>query len=245
MAQKINILLVEDEFITRDNLRECLVDLGYVISGTAMRAEKAIKILEEEKTDLAILDIHLKGDKTGIWIGEQIQKKYHIPFIYLTAFTDAATVKAAATTQPSSYLVKPFTQPSIFAAIEVAINTFQPLLEYGEQLDPRQHIFIKEDKVFKKILLAEIRFIEAFKNYLEINLKDSRHIIRSTMKDFMAQLPTQHFLQTHRSYVVNKHHVKAIAGERLFLSSREVPLTKSYRQGVLQELDVTGLNTDT
>ena len=106
--KQVRILLVEDEFITRDSLREALEDMGYHISGEAMRAEQAIKILEEGKTDLAILDIHLKGELTGIWIGKQIQRDYHIPFIYLTAFGDKNTISEATQTAPAANLSKPF-----------------------------------------------------------------------------------------------------------------------------------------
>lgn len=234
--KKINILIVEDEFITLDNLKETIEDLGYVVVGTAMKAEKAIQILELGKTDFVILDINLKGDKDGIWIANQIRQDYQIPFIFLTAFTDAATIKRAVETKPLGYLVKPFTQPSVFAAIEVALNAHK-IPQNSVSLD-NQFLFVKEDKVYKKIFLNDIRYIEAFKNYLEINLTSGRHIIRSTMKEFFSQLPEAHFLQTHRSFVVNKHLVESVSSESIILKSREIPLTKSFREEVLEQLKV-------
>ncbi|MEM9846484.1 MAG: response regulator [Bacteroidota bacterium] len=238
MTGKINILLVEDEFITLDNLKDTITDLGYAVSGTAMRADKAISILEKGKTDFAILDINIKGEDDGIWIGEQIQKKYQIPFIYLTAYTDSATIKKAATTQPAGYLVKPFTEPSVFAAIEMALSAYQPpKISTGKADDPA-YIFIRENKVYKKLVLSKIRYIEAFKNYLEINLKDGRHIIRSTLRDFMKELPTEQFIQTHRSFVVNKNYVKQVSSENVILSSREIPITKTYREQLLEVLGI-------
>lgn len=239
MSDKVKVLLVEDEFITLDNLIDTVEDLGYEVSGTAMRAEEAIKVLEEGNTDLAVLDINLKGDKNGIWVAEQIQKKFPIPFIYLTAFADKDTVKKAAATQPSSYLVKPFTQPAVYAAIEVALSTYSsPFASEENALAADRYIFIKEDKAYKKLFLAEVRYVEAFKNYLEINLGESRHIIRSTLKDFAEQLPTEHFIQTHRSFIVNKNFVRSVAGEKLILTGRDIPITKTYRETLLERLEI-------
>jgi len=111
MNKNVRILIVEDEFVTLDLLRDYLEESGYEVSGDAMSADEAIKILEKGETDFAMLDINIKGDKNGIWVAEQIQKKYKIPFIFLTAFSDSATVKTAAGTHPYGYLVKPFTKP--------------------------------------------------------------------------------------------------------------------------------------
>ena len=76
MDKNVRILIVEDEFVTLDLLRDYLEESGYEVSGDAMSADEAIKILEKGETDFAMLDINIKGDKNGIWVAEQIQKKY-------------------------------------------------------------------------------------------------------------------------------------------------------------------------
>ena len=59
--KKIRVLIVEDEFITLDTLRDELEEIGYEIAGGAMKAQEALEILEQGDTDIAILDIHLKS----------------------------------------------------------------------------------------------------------------------------------------------------------------------------------------
>jgi CheY-like chemotaxis protein len=86
MEKNIRVLIVEDEFFTLDMLRDYLEESGYEVSGDAMSAEEAITILEEGQTDLALLDISIKGNQDGIWLAEQINKKYRIPFVFLTAY---------------------------------------------------------------------------------------------------------------------------------------------------------------
>src|SRR5687767_9217328 len=124
MKEGINILIVEDEFITQKTIKEALNELGYSISGDAMDAEEALNILDKKTTDLAILDIQIQGDKDGIWIAKEIKEKYKIPFIFLTANADKNTVKRASETEPNGYLIKPFDKQDIFAAIETALRNF-------------------------------------------------------------------------------------------------------------------------
>ncbi len=246
MNEKVRVLIVEDEFITLDSLRDSLEEIGYDISGDAMKAEEALAILERKDTDIAILDIQLKGEKSGIWLAEQIRERYKIPFIFLSAFSDPATIREAAQTEPYGYLVKPFTPSDIFAAIEVALKNFSKTNE-ALQL-PKSHtkvtdevlvndaIFVKDDLVFRKITISDIRYIQAFKNYLELHFIDNRHVIRSTLKDFFEILPSTHFMQTHRSYVVNIDKVEKVGSNFVMVGDASVPVSNNYREALLQRL---------
>lgn len=246
MKKNVRVLIVEDEFITRDTLRDYLEDSGYEVSGDAMRAETALKILEEGTTDIAILDIHIKGDKDGIWLAEQIRERYKIPFIFLSAFSDPVTVEAASRTRPFGYLVKPFTQADIFTSIEVALKNYSEQIE--ELKLPESHssihtevlindaIFVKDNLVFQKILLNEIMYIQAFKNYLELHLAGTRHVIRSTLSDFMKVLPSTHFIQTHRSFVVNVAYIEKIGGDFVMAGSVNVPVSRGFKDELLKRM---------
>lgn len=246
MKKKIRVLIVEDEFITLDALREELEEMGYEISGDAMRAKDALLILERGDTDIAILDIHLKGSESGIWLAGQIKEKYKIPFIFLSAFTDRKTIAEAAETEPSSYLVKPFTQADLFTSIELALLTHA---KHREELQlPNSHakvtgellikdcIYVKDDLTYKKIAIGDILYIEAFKNYLELSLLEGNHVIRSTLRDFLNILPTEHFMQTHRSFVVNVEKIDEIGGNFLQIGKTKVPVSRNQKEEVLGRL---------
>ena len=245
--KKIRVMIVEDEFITLDTLRDELEDIGYEISGDAMKADEALTILERGDTDIAILDIHLKGSKSGIWLAQQIQEHYHIPFIFLSAFSDQKTIAEAAETEPSSYLVKPFTQADLYTAIELALlkhSQHQEKLQLPEthtrvkkELLINDSIFVKDDLTYRKIPLREICYVEAFKNYLELQLGSGRHVMRSTMKDFLDVLPQDHFIQTHRSFVINLEKVTEIGGNFLVVNDTKIPVSRSQKDEVLARLN--------
>lgn len=246
MEKNVRILIVEDEFVTLDLLRDYLEESGYEVSGDAMSADEAIAILEKGETDFAMLDINIKGDKDGIWIAEQIQKKYKIPFVFLTAFSDSPTVKAAARTHPYGYLVKPFTKADIFTTIEVALNNYNEqktglhLPETHAKVDSEVHIndtiFVKDNLVFKKVFIKDIMYVQAYKNYLELHFANNRQIIRSTLSDFQKILPQEHFIQTHRSYVVNISFIEKIGGDFAQLAGINIPISRGFKEDLLKRL---------
>ncbi len=240
----IRILLVEDEYITLETLTAVLTEMNYTISGDAMNAEEAIAILDKKETDLAILDINIKGDKDGVWLAQQIQDKYHIPFIFLTAFGDESTVQRAIKTEPYGYLVKPFNKVDIFTAVEVALKNFTkqqtigqlekqtPVKEESESapLITKDTIFIRDDYMFVKLKVSEILFLKSDKNYLEIHLPEKRHLVRGKLKDFSENLPAEKFLQVHRSYVINIDAIDSFGAGFLNINNVEIPLAQAYKE---------------
>lgn len=246
MKKNVRILVVEDEFITLDLLRSYVEDIGYEVSGDAMRADEAIKILEQRDTDIALLDINIKGKENGIWIAQQIQQKYHIPFIFTTAYNDQHTIKNAISTKPSGYLIKPFNKDDIFAAISVALRNYAHQIppsvtapknaEEDTELLINQAIFVKEGLIFKKIVIANILYIEAYKNYLELHLASQKVVVRSTLQKFYELLPPNDFVQIHRSFIVNVNYVEAIKVDSILISLTELPLSKNYRDIFLHKL---------
>ncbi|SFC13753.1 DNA-binding response regulator, LytR/AlgR family [Flexibacter flexilis DSM 6793] len=238
MRKNIRILIVEDEFVTLDLLRDYLEESGYEISGDAMSAAEALEVLEQGQTDFAMLDINIKGDKDGIWLAEQIQEKYHIPFVFLTAFSDAPTVKAASRTHPYGYLVKPFTKADIFTTLEIALSNYNNQKQDKTlNNDAPDTIFVKENQTYTKVCIKEIRYVQAYKNYLELRLADNRQVIRSTLSDFQKALPMSHFIQTHRSYLVNTNFIDKVGSDFLTIGSDEIPLSRGFREEVLKRLN--------
>jgi DNA-binding LytR/AlgR family response regulator len=246
MKKNIRILIVEDEFITLDLLRSYIEEIGYEVSGDAMRAEEAIEILEQRDTDIALLDINIKGNQNGIWIAEQICKKYHIPFIFTTAYNDPHTIQNAIKTHPSGYLIKPFNKDDIFAAIEVALQNYahtSPPSVPASKIDTdatdlliNQSIFIKEGLTFKKINIVDIHYIESCKNYLELHLANQKIVVRATLQKFYDFLPKNDFIQIHRSFIVNIRFVDKIRIDTISIGANEIPLGKNYKDDFYMKL---------
>ena len=118
----VRLILVEDEFIVATDIQSQLRGTGYDIVGIAATGEDAIAQAGELRPDVVLMDIVLKGEVDGIDAAQQIAERFDIPVIFLTAHTDAATVKRATATASYGFLVKPFDKLELRAAIEMAIH---------------------------------------------------------------------------------------------------------------------------
>lgn len=119
-----SVLIVEDEGIIAIEIEMILRDLGYRISGKAKDGVRALDILASTSPDIVILDINLRGSMSGIDIAKVIQKKYQLPFIFLTALADRDTLDQVKGTMPYGYIVKPFNENDLRTAIELALHRF-------------------------------------------------------------------------------------------------------------------------
>ncbi len=130
------ILIVEDEGIVARETEFRLKDLGYNVCGLAASGAEAIKKAEKTRPDVVLMDIMLKGEMDGIDAALQIRSKLNVPVVYVTAHADETTLQRAKRTEPMGYLLKPFNERELHAAIEIAIyrHTTETLLKEREQL---------------------------------------------------------------------------------------------------------------
>src|SRR4051812_34321908 len=120
MDTSIKILVVEDEMLIGAKISMLLTNMGYDVTGILPRGEDALIHVEENKPDIILLDINLKGKIDGIETATILQQK-NIPVIYLTANADEATFNRAKLTRPAAFISKPFKQLDLQRAIELTI----------------------------------------------------------------------------------------------------------------------------
>jgi len=119
---EIRILIVEDELITMERIRDTLAMRGFDIAGTAASAHEALAAIGKNMPDLILMDIKIKGGMDGIELTRTINAQYDIPVIFLTAFADRETVERAKDVESYGYLVKPFGEIELVTNIEIALH---------------------------------------------------------------------------------------------------------------------------
>ncbi len=127
------ILIVEDERITAEDLRDILTDLGYTVTASVSSGSDAIAKAEETAPELALMDIRIKGDMDGTETARVLRERFNIPVIYLTAHADAATVSRAKGAEPLGYITKPFQEAELHASIEIALHKHREDLKAREK----------------------------------------------------------------------------------------------------------------
>ena len=138
MAQA-RILIVEDEGVVALALQKPLENKGYQVIATVPSGEEALQKAVEEHPDVVLMDIHLAGDMDGVVAAQHIRDHFHIPVIYLTAYSDDNTLRRAKITDPFGYIVKPFNAQELYAAIEVALYKHQAEDMLRQALDELEH----------------------------------------------------------------------------------------------------------
>ncbi len=115
------ILVVEDERIVALHLRQKLISLGYEAPLAVASGEAALGEIEQSRPDLILMDINLEGALDGIEAAARIPPAYHIPVVYLTAYSEDTTLQRACATNPYGYLLKPFSERDLHATIQTAL----------------------------------------------------------------------------------------------------------------------------
>ncbi len=118
---KAQILVVEDDRIVGEDIKESLQGLGFGVPGIVASGEEAIASAREMSPDLVLMDIMLKGDMDGIDAARQIRVEYDIPVVYLTAYADEEVLGRAKLTEPFGYIIKPFEERELRTNIEIAL----------------------------------------------------------------------------------------------------------------------------
>lgn len=119
--EKASILIVEDEQVVALDISNSLEESGYNVVGAVTNGEDAIIAIEQEAPDLVLMDINLEGEMDGVVTAALISDRYNLPIIYLTAYTDPTTIERVQITEPYGYLVKPFKDLELRAAVQISI----------------------------------------------------------------------------------------------------------------------------
>ena len=118
----MRVLVVEDEALIAEEIRDRLTRLHFEVVGVADTGERAIEAAARLQPDLILMDIRLKGNMDGIEASEKIGQTLHIPVVFLTAHSDPSTIARAKGVAPFGYVLKPFRERDLLVAIEMATH---------------------------------------------------------------------------------------------------------------------------
>ena len=119
---KKRILIVENETVIADDIEISLLNFGYEVCDKVLSGEEAIQKTTCLKPDLVLMDLVLEGEMNGIEAAKYIIRKFDIPIIFITAFSDDNTLIKVKEAEPYGYIIKPFNERKLYTTIEIALD---------------------------------------------------------------------------------------------------------------------------
>jgi PAS domain S-box-containing protein len=169
------ILIVEDEAIIAQDLKSTLSHLNYQVVGMVNSGEDAITVLEQFEVDVILMDIRIKGSINGIETTEQINKRFDIPVIFLTAYADEKTMEQIKGIDAYGFIVKPASEQTIQGSIDLALFKHRLNLKLREREERLEHL---------NHVLKAIRNV----NKLITKEDDVRHLIQEACNNLIESL---------------------------------------------------------
>ncbi|HCX23074.1 MAG: DNA-binding response regulator [Flammeovirgaceae bacterium] len=228
---KAKVLIVEDEPLIAYDISSILKRNDYEVVGMVDEAVDALDLIASNTVDIALLDVNIEGNTDGIQLAAQL----HIPFIFLTSYYDQATLDRAKLTNPSGYVVKPFSEKDLIVNLEIALSRSKPQREEVVNRTPEK-FFVRDGAEVVSIKSSEILYVEASDNYSFIYTEKGKFLISHTLKSIEDKLLPFGFRRIHRSYLINFEKVDSISEGFVFIGAHKVQIGKSFRKDFMESL---------
>ncbi|MDO5571676.1 MAG: LytTR family DNA-binding domain-containing protein [Bacteroidales bacterium] len=251
---KYRVLIVDDEFLARKLLKGYVSKIDSLeLVADCSSAFEAITILQKDKIDILLLDIHMP-DLTGL---ELVESMKNFPaVIFTTAYSEYAinSYELGAV----DYLLKPIGFPRFFQAINKAIdqigrnssgnnlsskvsNTEESSTTAEETLSIKptaDFLTVKADYKIYKINFSDLLYIEGQHEYVTFHTVSRRITALYSLKNLEEQLPNEQFIRIHKSYIVSFHHIQDIEGNTVNVAGSKIPIGGSYRDILMERLNL-------
>jgi DNA-binding LytR/AlgR family response regulator len=248
------ILIVEDELLIAEEIRRSLVRLGHSPLEPVDNSEEAMEVLANEAVELVLMDINIAGDCDGIATALLVRRHFALPVVFLTARSDTPTLKRASVVHPYGFLTKPFTDDSLRVQLELALLKAYQLppprpdaldLSAGTPHPPAPtdahstSLFVRQGTKWVRVMYVDIQFFVAEGDYVTLHTSTKRMLVASSLRHLEHSLPAS-FIRTHRSYLVNIHHVTAFDDAYVQVGAQAIPVGRSFRPELKKRLNPLG-----
>lgn len=227
----LRCLIVDDEAIAIQGISYYIDKLEFLeVAATCSSALEAAEVLKEKEIDLMFLDINMPH-LSGLDFLESLEKA---PLTILTtAYSEYAL--EGYRLNVVDYLLKPIAFNRFFQACTKAQEIFQSrIIMQKREKESSSGMYVRQNDAFVRIVWEDILYIEGMQNYLKLYFKERVLIIHQTMTSLEEMLPKEFFFKTHRSFLVNIAHIDSIAGGRIFIGGKELPIALKRKDELLK-----------
>ena len=221
----IRCIAIDDEKLALDLIEDNIRQIPFLeLVKRCKNAMEAIDGLRAGDIDLIFLDIELPG-LSGLQFLKSLPIKPMV--ILITAYDNYAL--EGFNLDAIDYLVKPVSFERFLRSCNKAYDYFLPRKKL-QDIPERDYMFVHVEYNQVKLNFADIRYIEAMKDYIRIHLMNEKPVVtRQSMKSMEEKLPPKDFVRVHKSYIVAVSKIQAIKRGLLVSGNHEIPMSDSYK----------------
>ena len=237
MSDKVTCMIVDDEPMAREIISSFVGKIHNLeLVATCKNVSEAFSVLQKESIQLIFLDINMP-EISGLSLAKSIQHKSQV--IFTTAYREYAI--EGFDLQAVDYLLKPISFDRFLKAVQkyFDLHVSKEIIKQEIVSEAKEtSIFVRSDRKMVKVRFKEINYIESLSDYVKIFTDKETIITRETISSIESKLPSNEFLRTHRSYIVSMPKIDSFTNEFLELDKKAIPISRSYKENVLQKLAV-------
>ena len=235
----MNCIIIDDEATSRTIIGElCSSYKNLNVVEVFSNAIEAIKYLNQNRTDLIFLDIHMP-DFNGF---DFIRTLKDPPYIILTTADAEFAIQAFEYDCIVDYLVKPI-KPELFkkSIQKVGAKLNEKITASTTNKEKQQtgdDFYININKRLIKIDIQSIYLVQAKGDYIYLKTDNKNYTVHSTLKKIEEKLPDHMFLKIHRSYIININKIIDIEDNSVLIEKDVVPVSRSNRPELMKRLNL-------
>jgi DNA-binding LytR/AlgR family response regulator len=240
----LRLLAVEDDTMQARLLRHQVLQLGYELVGVAATATEAQTMFREQKPDILLLDIHIKGDVDGVELALLLLRQRAVPLIFLTSDDRRSTYERALTAGPFAFLTKPYDESHLARALELAVAHFArsvggttATMADGSAMVP-DAFYVRQNYQLVKVYYDDVLWMESDDVYVSIHTVSHKYAVRTSLRQLEEKLPSGRFVRVRRNALVQLAAIDQIdlRANLVRLRGVEVPVGGTYRDELLKYL---------
>jgi DNA-binding LytR/AlgR family response regulator len=231
---KWKCVIADDEPIARDIIHSYCMHLPYLeVVASVGNAIEAKEALAKDSIDILFIDINMPV-MSGISFIRTLKNPPQV--IFTTAYKEFAV--EAFDLAACDYLLKPFSMERFMVAVDKAVERLQGKTSPQENIasSSEDSIFIRADGKIYKVLQNDVLYAEASGNYTRIVTSNNIFMPAMTFSAAEELLSKSMFVRVHRSFIINKHKISHIEGNRVVIGKNEVPIGSNYKETFLKEI---------
>lgn len=227
----INCVIIDDEPLAREGLASYVREVDFLnLSGVCENPLELLPLIDRQAADLIFLDIQMPK-MNGIEFLKILQKP---PMVIITTAYPSYALEGFQL-NVLDYLLKPITFERFFKAANKA-RDYHKLLTGDPAKQDEDYFFIKCGSKYEKVFFEDILYVEGMQNYVTIYSTRGKYVTMLSLKSLEEKLAGNAFIRVHKSFIASINKIDGIEGNELFIHNSRIPISRNYREQVLERV---------